>query len=133
MKEKVELGTRVLLGLIFTIFGANGLVMVLFGQGFIPMPQPEPEVMKIMGGLFAVKYLMPSVKILEVISGLLLLSNRFVPLALLFLGPIIYNILGVHIFVDPSGLPMAIVILVLYGAQLNKYKDKVLDLLIRTK
>lgn len=115
MNGKIVTGTRVLLGLLFVIFGANGLMMVLTGSGFIPAPEPKPEVMEIMSGFFKVGYLMPLVKSLQIISGLFLLSNRFVNLALIFLGPILVNILCVHIFIDLSGLPVAIVFCVLYG------------------
>ena len=57
---------------------------------------------------------MPLVKSLQVISGLLLLSGFYVNLSLVLLGPIVVNILLVHIFIDPAGLVMALVITVLY-------------------
>ena len=53
------------------------------------------------------------VGLLQVIGGLLLLIGRYVPLGLTLLGPVIVNILLFHIFLDPSGLPMAIVVAVL--------------------
>ncbi len=118
MNQYFIVGVRMLLGLIFLIFGSNGLMMVLTGAGFIPMPPPKPEVMEILGGLFKVVYLMPLVKALQIISGLMLLSNRFVNLALTFLGPIVLNILCVHIFVDPSGLIIALLITILYSLML---------------
>jgi uncharacterized membrane protein YphA (DoxX/SURF4 family) len=114
MNSKVVLGSRILLGIVFLVFGANGLMMVVTGAGFIPMPPPSPEMMTIMGGLFGMKYLMPLIKILEVLAGIMLLSGKYLNMAITFLGPIIVNILGVHLFVDRSGAPMAIIITVLF-------------------
>ena len=99
----VTIVARVLLGLVFVVFGSN-----IFLQ-FIPMP-PLPATL---AGDFS-KALMQShyiyvVGLLQVIGGLLLLIGRYVPLGLTMLGPVIANILLFHIFLDPSGLPMAII------------------------
>lgn len=115
MNQKVIMVSRILLGLIFIIFGSNGLMMVLTGAGFIPMPPPKPEVMEAMGGFFKIGYLMPLVKSMQVIAGLLLLSNKFLNFAITLLGPIIVNIVCVHIFIDTSGLAMAVFILILFS------------------
>ena len=95
---------RVLLGLVFVVFGSNIFLH------FIPMP-PLPATM---AGDFS-KALMQShymyvVGLVQVIGGLLLLLGRYVPLALTLLGPVIVNILCFHIFLDPSGLPIALVV-----------------------
>lgn len=110
MKAKLPLIARLLLGLIFTVFGLNGLMMILTGSGFIPMPPPAPEFGEAMGGLFKLGYLMPLVKVLEVVGGVLLLIGVYKRLALVLLIPIIVNIVGVHIALDPSGLPIGILI-----------------------
>ena len=98
---------RVLLGLVFVVFGSNIFLH------FIPMP-PLPATM---AGDFS-KALMQShymyvVGLVQVIGGLLLLLGRYVPLALTLLGPVIVNILCFHIFLDRSGLPIALVVAVL--------------------
>lgn len=112
--QKLALVARLLLGLMFTIFGLNGLLMSFTGHGFIPMP-PQPEVMvTIMGGFTAAKYLLPLVFICQFLSGIFFLSGFFVNAALVLLGPVLVNILGIHLAVEPSGLPMAVVVLVLY-------------------
>jgi hypothetical protein len=49
----------------------------------------------------------------QLIVGLLLLTNRFVPLALALIAPVVVNIVAFHIFLAPSGLPLALVVLVL--------------------
>ncbi len=124
MNAKVFLGARILLGLLFLVFGSNGLMMIFTGSGFIPMPPPKPEVAEILGGLFRISYMMPLVKSLQVFSALLLLSGLFVNLALIFLGPIVVNILLVHIFVEPAGLVMALVVTILYSIVLySRWSD----------
>ena len=121
---KLTMVSRILLGLIFLVFGVNGLVMAATGSGFIPMPPPSPEMGAVFGGLFAAKYLMPLVKIIEVITGLLFLFNKKINLALVLMGPIVVNILGLHLFVDLSGAPIAIVVTVLWLVVLkSKWSD----------
>lgn len=73
-----------------------------------------------MQGFMATKYLMPLVKLLEVVAGLLLLANRWVNAAIVLLAPIIVNILGIHLVVELSGAPMAIIIAVLFGIVLKQ-------------
>lgn len=119
MNAKVACGARYILGLVFLVFGSNGLMMVTTGQGFLPMPEPSPEMATIMGGFFAMHYLLPLVKTLQVVSALLLLSGKRINLAIVLLGPVIVNILGIHLFVDPSGLPVAIGVTVLWAILLR--------------
>lgn len=68
-----------------------------------------------MGGL-AGSYLLTLVKLTEVVAGALLLSNRFVPLALVIVAPLLVNIAAFHLFYAPSGLGVAAVLL---GAELS--------------
>jgi len=103
--SKLPLIARIILGLIFFVFGLNGFL------NFIPMPQTMPEnMMTFMSGLMATGYFFPLLKGTEVICGALLLMGAFVPLALVVLAPIILNIFLVHAFLAPDGLPMAILI-----------------------
>jgi len=108
---------RVLFGLVFVVFGSNIFLH------FIPMP-PLPETL---AGDFS-KALMEShyiyaVGLLQVTGGLLLLIGRYVPLGLTLLGPVIVNILLFHVFLDPSGLLMAIIISLLFVFLLWRYRD----------
>ena len=102
---------RLLLGTIFTVFGLNGFLH------FLPMPPLSGQAAAFMGGLGASGYFFPLLKGTEVITGLLLLSNRFVPLALTVLAPIVVNIVAFHAFLAPSGLALPVVIVAL-GAYL---------------
>ncbi|MEO7934556.1 MAG: hypothetical protein ABIT76_15510 [Chthoniobacterales bacterium] len=105
---------RVLLGLIFTVFGLNIFLH------FIPMPPPTGQAAAFMGALFTTHYLNVIVT-LEVLGGLLLLSGRCIPLGLTLLGPVIVNIVLFHVFMAPAGLPMAIVVSVLALFLLRRY------------
>ncbi len=99
---------RLLLGLIFLVFGLNGFLH------FIPMPPPPPgPAGQFMGAMFVTHYLVP-VFLLQLIPAVLLLLNRFVPLALTLLAPIIVNIVLFHALMAPSGLPMASFVTVLW-------------------
>jgi putative oxidoreductase len=98
---------RILLGLLFTIFGLNGFLH------FIAMKPPTGLAGQYMGALFVSHYLVV-VFLLQLIGGVLLLLNRFVPLALLLLGPVIVNILLFHSFLAPEGLPIALFTTVLW-------------------
>jgi putative oxidoreductase len=94
---------RFLLGLIFLVFGLNGFLHL------IPMPPPSGAAGQFMGALFVSNYLVV-VFLLQIIPAVLLLINRYVPLALTLLAPIIVNILLFHILMVPSGLLLAIVV-----------------------
>ena len=95
---------RTLLGLIFFVFGLNAFL------NFIPMPPPPAGLAAdFMKALFVSHYLY-AVKCFEISGGLILLSGRYTPLGLTLVGPVIVNILFFHIFLDPSGLPMGIVL-----------------------
>ena len=109
---KAKTAARLLLGAIFTVFGLNGFLH------FIPQPPPSGLVAAFVGGLGASGYFFPLLKGTEVLVGLALLSNRYVPLALTVLAPIVVNIVAFHAFLAPSGivLPLVIVALGLYLA-----------------
>jgi len=98
---------RVLLGLVFLIFGLNGFLH------FIPAPPTTGLAAQYFGVLSESHYL-ALVFLLQVIGGLLLLANRFVPLALTILAPVLVNILLFHVLLEPGGLPLAVVVAVLW-------------------
>ena len=109
MNKHVYTGARILLGLIFFVFGLNGFL------NFIPQPPMEdPTVLAFMGGLMGSGYFFPVLKATEVICGALLLANWYVPLALVILAPITLNIVLFHRILMP-GPPLDLVMLVLHG------------------
>jgi putative oxidoreductase len=93
---------RTLMGLLF-IFGS----VVYFLNLFEPPPM-EGAIKTFNEGLGASGYFFNLLKITELVCGILLVIGRFVPLALVILAPVIVNILAVHVFLDRSGLPVAI-------------------------
>jgi uncharacterized membrane protein YphA (DoxX/SURF4 family) len=98
---------RILLGLVFLIFGANGFLH------FIPnMPMPSAA-MQFFGGLAATGYMLPLLFATQALGGVLLILGLFVPLALAMLAPVIVNIFLFHVFLAPSGLPVAIIVVAL--------------------
>ena len=98
---------RLLLGLIFLAFGLNGFLH------FIPMPPPTGVALQFFMAMIATHYWVVIFGV-QVIGGVLLLVNRFVPLALVLVGPVIVNIFFFHMFMAPAGLPLAIVVVVLW-------------------
>ena len=95
---------RVLLGLVFVVFGSNAFLK------FMPMPELQGQAGAFITALIGSGY-MYVIAVLQVLGGLcLLLGARFVPLGLTLLGPIIVNIVLYHVFLDPSGMPTALVI-----------------------
>ncbi|WP_158790886.1 hypothetical protein [Granulicella sp. L60] len=98
---------RVLLGLLFLVFGLNGFLH------FIPMPPPTGLAGQYMGALFVSHYLVV-VFLLQIVGGALLLAGRYIPLALLLLGPVLVNIVLFHSFMAPEGLPIALFATVLW-------------------
>lgn len=105
MKAKLPMVARILLGFIFFAAGLAGLLNLL------PVPPDLPPALTTYNaGLAASVYFLPLLKVTETVCGLLLLSGFFVPLALVVLAPVVINIFLVHAFMQPSGLPLAIVL-----------------------
>ena len=98
---------RYLLGVTFLTFGLNGFLH------FIPMPPPTGVAGQFFGALFVSRFYVVLFA-LQIVPAVLLLANRYVPLALTILGAVIFNILCIHIFMAPAGLPLAAVVTVLW-------------------
>ena len=94
---------RILLGLIFVVFGLNGFLH------FIQQPEMPQAAIAFFGGLAAAGYMLPLLFGTQVVGGVLLLVGM-VPLGLLLLAPVIVNIVGFHLFVAPNGLGLALVV-----------------------
>lgn len=105
MKAKLPLIARILLGLVIFLSGLAGLL------NLVPPPPDLPEkLVTFMTGLMASTYFFPLLKLTETVCGLMLLTGFFVPLALVVLAPVVLNIFLVHAFLQPSGLPLAVII-----------------------
>ena len=98
---------RYLAGVIFLVFGLNGFL------NFIPFPPPGGIAAQFMGALYLSHYLWV-IFAFQLVAGLLLLVNRYVPLAVAMLAPVLVNILVFHALMAPSGLPLALFVAVLW-------------------
>ncbi|HEY5947764.1 MAG TPA: hypothetical protein VIV40_19825 [Kofleriaceae bacterium] len=99
---------RILLGLAFTTFSLN------YFLHFLPAPSaPPPAAALAFLGVFVSSGFLTLVKVFELAAGLLLLSNRFVPLAATLLAPILVGITAFHLLLEPAGLGIVLVLVAL--------------------
>jgi len=112
----VTIIARVLLGLIFVVFGSNAFLH------FLPMP---PLSQGLAGDFLRVFFASGYVYVIgamQIVSGLLLLIGSFVPLGLTILAAIIFNILVFHALMAPEGFAPAIVVTALEVFLLWRYR-----------
>jgi hypothetical protein len=95
--------SRIIVGLIFVVFGLNGFLH------FIPAQLPPGLAGQYVGALIQSHYVL-AVAAVQVIGGALFLVNRYVPFALVLLGAMIFNIDAFHIFLMPAGAQLAILV-----------------------
>lgn len=121
---KFTTGARWTLGLIFTVFGLNAFL------NFLPTPPPPSEAAgAFIGALVASGYMFPLIKVTEITAGALLLANRWTPLALVVLAPIVVNIVFYHLFLAPAGSALALAVLGLELYLAWSYRDAFRSLL----
>ena len=116
MKAKATIAARIIFGLIFLIFGLNGLFH------FMPTPPPTPEAGAFLGALFKSGYIFPIVTAVKIFVGVALLSNVLVPFALVVLTPIMVVINLHHVFLDPATLAMPIVLAAIQAYLVYAYR-----------
>jgi len=122
LSKGLRLLSQFLLGITFFIAGLNGYFVII---GLEPFIATSPEAIV----LFEFRYLLVLEKSLEIICGVLLLTNRFIPLTLAILLPIIVNIFLFHIFIDHSLLPLAVILFILLCYLLFCYRNNFISLL----
>ena len=108
---------RLLFGLAFTVFGLN------FFLNFIKQPPPSGLALDYFKVMAASHYLYV-IGALQLLSGLLLLIGKFVPLALTILAAMLFNILCIHILMAPEGLPMALVFAAIEVFLIWSYRER---------
>jgi uncharacterized membrane protein YphA (DoxX/SURF4 family) len=113
--------TRVLTGLLFATTGLNGFIMF--------MPAPDPSTMAAEGvafntALYATGYMVQLLSAVQVVSGVLLVVGRFVPLALALLAPVVVNIFLFHVFLEPAGMAMGLLVVAAEIGLAWAYRDK---------
>jgi putative oxidoreductase len=107
MNHKVFSALRMVLGVILLFFGINGFLQ------FMPAPEMGGAAGAFMSALLATGYMIPLVSLLMVVVGLLLVINRFTPLALVLLVPLSVHLVLFHIFLDLASIWAALVVFVL--------------------
>ena len=122
MNEKVLMGVRILLGIFMLVFGLNKFL------NFLP-PFPLEGDGATLVGIYASSGFLKLIGILEIIFGLALLLNKYVPLALTILTAIMFNALVFHLLHDPGGSGGAVLGLLLCLICVYGYKDRFKSLL----
>ncbi len=107
---------RYLMGFIFLVFGLNGFLH------FLPMP-PSPGLAGTYLTVLSESRYVLFVFAVQFVAGILLLLGQYIPMALTLLAPVIVNILLFHITMAPSGLPLAILVAVLWIFVYLRYRD----------
>lgn len=116
---------RVLLGLTFVIFGANGL------RPFLPSPPPPSGLAGQFIEVFFQSHWVTVIATVQFVCGLLLLVNRYVPLALALLGPVIVNILTFHLLMNLSGIGAGVVATILWFILFYRYRANFAGLFVQ--
>ncbi|HEY5341911.1 MAG TPA: hypothetical protein VIK27_12855 [Candidatus Aquilonibacter sp.] len=116
---------RILLGVIFTIFGLNGFLH------FIPSPPLNGDVLQFLTVIVASHFYVLIFGV-QLICGVLLLVNQYVPLALVTLAAVLANILTFHITMQPQGIPPALIAVVLWILTALPLRAQFAPLLVRS-
>lgn len=109
---------RVLMGLMFAF------ASIAYFFKLVPQPELTGDIKTFMEGIEASVYLMTTVKIFELLCAIAFLSGRFVPLAAVVIFPINVNILLFHLFLDPSSLLIAVLLVLGNLFLAYYYRDK---------
>jgi hypothetical protein len=102
----VSVIARILLGLLFTLAGVMPL--------FVGNPPPMPGLVGVMNSGFYQSHWMYAISFAQFVAGVLLLANRYVPVALIILAAFMYNSLAFHSLLMPSTLPIPVVVVALW-------------------
>jgi putative oxidoreductase len=106
---------RILLGVIVVFFGLNGFLQ------FLKAPLPTGLAGQFLMALFQSHYVW-FICAVQIVGGVLLLVNRYVPLALMLLGPVIVNIILYHLLLNPAAAQLAVVVTILWFFLFYRYR-----------
>jgi len=115
---------RVLMGLIFVFFGLNGFLQ------FLKAPMPTGLAGEFLAVLFQSHYVL-FICVVQVVGGLLLLVNRYVPLALTLLGPVVVNIILYHLLLNPAAAQLAVVVSICWLFLFYRYRQNFSGLFVQ--
>ena len=123
MKNKIFMGVRILFGLMMVNSGLNKFL------GYMPMPEMAEAAGILMGAFFASVYLFPLVGIVELLAGGLILTKKYSALGAVLMMPVTVNIFLVHAFLDPAGLVLGLILLLINSWIIFENKEKFLPLI----
>ena len=109
MKNKIEMGLRIVIGALLLMSGLNKFF------NFMPTPEMTESAGLFMMALGETGYIFPVIAIIEIVVAGLLISGKMVPFALVILAPIMVNIALLHIVLDPAGMGMALFLIATTG------------------
>jgi len=115
---------RVLMGLIFVFFGLNGFLQ------FLKAPMPSGLAGEFLTVLFQSHYVL-FICVVQIVGGLLLLVNRYVPLALTLLGPVVVNIILYHLLLNPTAAQLAVVVTICWFFLFYRYRQNFSGLFVQ--
>ena len=118
MKEKVFLGIQVLAGVMLVVFGLNKFLY------FIPMAPPPGAMTDYMSTLFATGFIFPIIAVVEIVTGVAFVLNKFASLMAIVLAPIMINALLAHLFMDQAGIGGAAFIVIALMVVMFKNKER---------
>jgi hypothetical protein len=115
---------RILMGVIFVFFGLNGFLQ------FLKAPLPTGLAGQFLMALFQSHYVW-FICAVQIVGGVLLLVNRYVPLALALLGPVIVNIILYHLLLNPTAAQLAAVVTILWFFLFYRYRQNFSGLFVQ--
>ena len=118
MNSKATMVLRIILGLILIVFGANKFI------GFMPSPELPEAAGNFMGALASTGYMFPLIGAVEVIVGVLLILNKWVPFALVLLAPVAVNMVLFHLKLAPGGIVPSALVAIINGFLIYVNWDK---------
>ncbi len=119
MKKKIILIVSILFGLMFINSGLNKFF------NYMPVPEDLPEgLMNLMGAFMEIGWLFPLVGVVEIVGGILFMTNKYRALGAIIILPVMVGILLTHIVNAPSGLPIALVLMAINLWVLYENRDK---------
>lgn len=128
MKHKILLGFSILFGLMFINAGLNKFF------NYIPVPKDMPESMlTLMAAFMEIGWLIPLVAIVEIIGGILFITNKYRALGAIIILPVMVGILLIHIMNEPSGLPIALVLFAINSWVIVENREKYLPMIKRAE
>ncbi|HEY8959703.1 DoxX family protein [Chitinophaga sp.] len=108
MKNKILFVVSLLFGLMFINAGLNKFF------NYMPVPKDMPEsLVKLMTAFMQISWLMPLVGAVEVIGGVLFITNKYRALGAIIILPVMVGVILTNLIYSPSGLPIALPLLII--------------------